>query len=102
MCSGGSKQTASIFAKPHTVDYNVDFAHWPPRREALDLLRAQYGSVAVYEPDENGDGYVQFRITGLVTYESVTGIQRRTTAAMHQFGGFCDSWGVLQEPRAGA
>jgi hypothetical protein len=90
------------FDEPHTIDYNVDFGSWPPRPEALDLLRAQYGSITVYEPDEHGDGYVQFRIAGPVTYESVTGVQRRTTAAMRRFGGVCESWGVMQEPRAGA
>jgi hypothetical protein len=90
------------FDKPHTVDYNVDFASWPPNPEALEFLRAQYGVVKVYEPDENGDGYVQFRVMGAVSYEGVTGVQRRTTLAMRRYGGVCESWGVLQEPRASA
>ena len=90
------------FGKPHTVDYNVDFDHWPPDSEALEVLRRQYGSVEVYEPDGDYSGYVQFRVCGPVTYESVTDVQRRTTAAMQPHGGVCESWGVLQEPPASA
>ena len=90
------------FGKPHTVEYNVDFEHWPQDNNALEILRRQYRSVEVYEPDGDYKGYVQFRVWGPVTYEGVMGIQRRITLAMQPYGGVCESWGVLQEPPASA
>ena len=83
------------FAKPRSVDYNVDFESWPPPKEALDILRSMYGELGLYPSDEHGDGYVQFQIVDLVSYEGVTSVQRRTSAAMQPFGGICESWGVL-------
>lgn len=48
-------------------------------------------------PDEEGDGYALFRVEGQVTYDGVTGMQRRVTEMMRPFGGWCESWGVMQE-----
>src|SRR3954466_14798317 len=62
------------FSKPYSVDYNVDFDAWPPHPEALKLLEVRYGSVELYEPEEDMKGYVLFKVTGLVTYESVTSV----------------------------
>jgi hypothetical protein len=83
------------FSKSYTVDYNVDFEAWPPPSAALDLLRSQFGSIEIFEPDEDGDGFVLFQITGPVSYEGVTSIQRRTSSAMQPYGGICESWGVM-------
>jgi hypothetical protein len=83
------------FSKSHTVDYIVDFEVWPPAAAALEILRSQYGAIEVFEPDEEGDGYVLFQITGPVTYAGVTSVQRRTTSAMQPFGGLCEAWGVM-------
>ncbi|GAB3381855.1 hypothetical protein GCM10027432_09760 [Lysobacter fragariae] len=83
------------FSKSYAIDYNVDFETWPPAPAALEILRSQYNNVEVFEPDEDGDGYVLFQITGLVTYEGVTSVQRRTSSTMQPYGGICDSWGVL-------
>ena len=83
------------FSKPYSVDYNVDFKSWPPPPNAIEVLQAQYGHVELYEPDEDGAGYALFQIVGLVTYEGVTSVQRRTTLAMQPYGGVCETWGVL-------
>ena len=83
------------FTKSWTVDYNVDFESWPPAPAALELLQTMYGVLGLYPPDEHGDGYVQFQIFGLLSYEVVTSVQRRTSAVMHPFGGVCESWGVM-------
>lgn len=83
------------FNKDYAVDYNVDFETWPPVPAALKLLREQYGQIEIYEPDEDGDGYVLFTILGRVTYEGVTSIQRNTSAIMQPYGGICETWGVL-------
>ncbi len=50
------------FSKPHSVDYNVDFESWPPVQVAIELLESLYGPVTLYDPDEHGDGYIQFQI----------------------------------------
>jgi Regulator of ribonuclease activity B len=85
------------FSTSHTVDYNIDFDAWPPPSEAIDALRSIYGVVALYEPDDLGQGYAQFQIYGPVTYETVTSVQRRASSVMASFGGICESWGVTQD-----
>ena len=79
------------FSRSYAVDFNVDFASWPPPQEAIDVLRSMYGEITVYAPDHD----VSFKVEGKVSYEGVTSVQRRTTAAMAKFGGACESWGVL-------
>jgi len=83
------------FLKSWSVDYNVDFERWPPAQSALDLLAATYGQLGLYPPDEHGDGYVQFHVVGVVTYEGVAAVQSRASEAMQPFGGVCESWGVM-------
>ena len=85
------------FSKPHSVDYNIDFDHWPPPEEAIALLESMYGPVSLYDSDEHGGGYAQFQVNGPVTYDGVTSVQRTATSAMESFGGVCESWGVLQD-----
>ena len=83
------------FDKAWSVEYNVDFESWPPAEAAFEQLRALYGEVRLYPPDEECGGYVLFQVVGLVTYEGVVSVQRRTSAAMQPFGGICESWGLM-------
>ena len=83
------------FSNRYAVDYIVDFDNWPPAPAALEVLRSQYGSIQVFDPGEDGDGYVLFKVNGPVTYEGVTSVQRRASSAMQPFGGICESWGVM-------
>ena len=83
------------FSKSWAVDYNVDFESWPPPDAALELLRTMHGEFGIYPPERGDLGYVQFQVVGPVTYEGVTSVQRRTSAAMQPFGGVCESWGVM-------
>jgi hypothetical protein len=83
------------FARPWTIDFNVDFAHWPPSTEALSLLIRAFPNAVVYEPSAEGEGYVQFQVNALVAYALVTRIQAEVSAWMAPFGGVCESWGVL-------
>lgn len=83
------------FAKSYVIDFNVDFEEWPPASEALQLIRAQYPSTVVYQPEEGSPGYVQFQIYSPVTYDLVTRVQRETSDLMRRFGGVCESWGVM-------
>ena len=83
------------FSQNWAVDYNVDFERWPPPKAALELLRAKYGDVHLFPPEEGDIGYVQFQIFGPVTYEGVTSTQREVSDAMQPFGGVCESWGLM-------
>jgi len=83
------------FSALHSVDYNVDFESWPPPAAALQWLQDQYGEIGLFSPTEDMNGYVEFQVLGRLTYEGVTSIQRRVSAAMEPFGGVCESWGVM-------
>ena len=82
------------FSRPHQVDYNIDFDDWPPHLEAIEILRSTYGVVETHAPSDLGNGYAQFKVYGPVSYEGVTSVQRRASAAMAPFGGICETWGV--------
>ena len=82
------------FSKTYVIDFNVDFDRWPPDPEALAALKSLVGEVTIFEPDQYGPGFAQFRFQGLVTYEKVIEIQRQITDAMTLYGGRCESWGV--------
>jgi hypothetical protein len=83
------------FAKPWSVDFDVDFESWPPAPAALELLGSMFGEVFVYPPEAGDAVYVQFKVVARVTYELVTSVQLRATCAMSPYGGVCESWGVL-------
>jgi hypothetical protein len=83
------------FSKPCLIDFNVDFQSWPPPQAAIRVLEKEYPSTKVYEPTEEDDGYVQFQLFELLSYELVTRTQEHVTKLMTPYGGICESWGVL-------
>lgn len=83
------------FTQPCTIDFNVDFDQWPPCREAISVLDRNYPGAKLYGDDE--DGYILFKIDGLLTYNLVIKIQAEATALVAQYGGRCESWGVLHK-----
>ncbi|WP_200919853.1 ribonuclease E inhibitor RraB [Duganella sp. Leaf126] len=85
------------FDKPVDIDFNVDFDACPPSAELVNTLRSQFKNVKIYSPDSNDDGYVQFVLNAVLTYELVMSIQKSVSEMAAQFGGVCESWGVLQE-----
>ena len=85
------------FAKPHTIDFNVDFDDWPPSPEAIDLVKSRYPGTVVYEPEDDKTGYLQFQVHDRVSYELVMRIQRQASALVAPFNGRCESWGVMQD-----
>ena len=88
------------FSQSYAVDFNVDFATWPPATEAVTLLESMFGAVQQFEPEETDEsGYLFFQVHGPLSYEIVTSVQRRATSAMAGFGGICESWGILHQPR---
>jgi len=83
------------FAKKHRVDFNVDFTSWPPSARAIEILRSRFEYVEICAPRGSDAGYVLLKVTGLVSYEFVTSIQRSVTSAMKPYNGACESWGLL-------
>jgi hypothetical protein len=88
------------FSRKHTIDFNVDFATWPPPDGAMDAVRTYFGNLKVVDPDEDGSGYLLGTIDDLVTYDLVMRVQRELSALVEPFAGVCESWGVMQDPRA--
>ena len=89
------KQADFDFGKPCTIDFNVDFDEWPPSEAAIHTLKREYQSAKVFEPTSEDEGYIQFQLHELLTYELVVGTQEHVTAMMEPYGGRCESWGVL-------
>ncbi len=83
------------FAVQHAIDFEVEFNPWPPPATALNLLLARHPKLEVIEPELGASGYVAFQVFGNVSYELVTSVQRSTSSLVAQFGGACESWGVL-------
>jgi regulator of ribonuclease activity B len=85
------------FSEYHSIDFNVDFENWPPMPEAVALIRKRYPNATIHEPRDKYQGYVQFQVRALVTYELVMNVQREMSTLMADFGGRCESWGVMQD-----
>jgi hypothetical protein len=84
------------FEKPCDIDFNIDFDTWPPADEFLNLLRNRFSKVELFEPDQNGDGYVQVVVHAPLTYELVMSVQSSVSQLASPFKGICESWGALQ------
>ncbi len=78
----------------HIIDFNIDLNHWPPNPELLNKLTARYKEIKVIEPDKEFDGYIQFQINDLITYELVIKIQNEASKIAAPYGGICETWGV--------
>ncbi len=91
------------FDEEATIDFNIDFNHWPLSNEEKKGIRNLYPECVFYNPDkediEGGDliGYVQFKIVSKLTYELVMETQELVTNQMKQYDGWCEPWGVMQE-----
>jgi hypothetical protein len=85
------------FALLHSIDFNIDFNTWPPSSELIKLLLNQYSNLKVFEPDNQGSGYVQFVVESKLTYELVMFVQSSVSELAASFGGLCESWGVMHE-----
>ena len=83
------------FSKPRLVEFTVDFSSWPPHREAMKRLARDYPSATVCRVDGDKDGYLEFQVYALVSYELVTNIQSHVTELMAPYNGVCSSWAIL-------
>lgn len=86
------------FEAPHLIDFNVDFAAWPPAPEAIAALVSRYQNVRVFDPEEGQtSGDVLIQIEEMVSYDFVVQTQATISNLMAPFGGVCEAWGVWQE-----
>jgi hypothetical protein len=91
------------FGEEVSIDFNIDFNHWPLTNEEKMEIRNLYPECEFFEPDEEDIededliGYVQFQIVGKLSYEFVIKTQEFVTNQMKKYGGWCESWGVMQE-----
>lgn len=88
------KSSGFDFDQPCSIDFNVDFETSPPPRAATKILEQKYPSTKIYSSIDGGD-YAQFQIHGRLTYDLVVSVQREISHQMAEFGGICESWGVL-------
>jgi Regulator of ribonuclease activity B len=84
------------FSKPGLVEFSVDFRSWPPPRGAMACLSRDYPSASVCVTDDDHDGYLEFQVYALVSYELVTNIQSYVTELMAPYHGVCASWDVVR------
>jgi len=83
------------FSKHYMVDFNIDFDQWPPIKEAMDVIRIAYPDAKIYGDGE--EGYVLFKVNSLITYDFVVKTQAKASSLVTQYGGRCESWGVLHK-----
>ena len=83
------------FAQKYVVDFNVDFEAWPPNPDGLHRIRLEFPHASEHIDDVSGHGSVVVRVEARLSYGFVVDTQRRLTELVDEFGGWCDSWGVL-------
>lgn len=83
------------FSKRYAIDFQVEFDHWPPDERALSAVRELFPGAVALEPEDGDEGYVQFQVYDYLTYEAVIAIQAKVSKVLAEFGGQCNSWGVL-------
>jgi len=93
------RRDAINLSQKHFIEFNIDFQHWPPSREAIDILKGKYGNVKVFNPgqlNELQEGYLSIMVQAKLSYELVTTMQQEITNCVASFGGYCNSWALLQ------
>lgn len=91
------------FEKECSIDFNIDFDHWPLDEKTVKEIRGLYPQCRFINPDEEDladgttTGYVQFQVSEKLTYDLVMETQKRVTHQMNPIGGWCESWGVVND-----
>lgn len=85
------------FSSDHAVDFNIDVESWPPPSELLAVTRQRFPGARAVVPENGQRGYIQFQVSGRVTYDLVMSVQREASDLARPFGGVCESWGVMQQ-----
>jgi hypothetical protein len=83
------------FTQRYVIDFVVDFDSWPPEPQALNEIRKLFPVATEYVDDVSGQGSITVKVEAILTYQLVVDTQSQLTRIAQQFGGWCDSWGVL-------
>lgn len=83
------------FELTHKIDFNVDFAQWPPAPQIIEQLKTLYPTLQVNPPEDDRPGDLSFSVKEKLSYELVVFIQKAVTEMASPYGGRCESWGVL-------
>ena len=89
------------FEKQWTIDFNIDFGHWPLSADELNLIKSNFKNYEIIDSDdesqEEGDyiGYVEVKIIAKLTYDFVVETQNQISNCVKTIDGWCNSWGVL-------
>jgi hypothetical protein len=83
------------FSRSHIIDFNVDFDQWPPSKKAISAITNAFPEVRMYDDSESGGGYMIFNLSCVLTYELVMETQAKATALVAEYGGRCETWGIL-------
>ena len=82
------------FSKPTVIDFKVYFEAWPAHTDAMLRLVREYPSVSSCRTDDGTEGFLEFQVYALLTYEVVTNTMSYVTELMSPYRGVCLSWGV--------
>jgi hypothetical protein len=85
------------FSIKHTIDFNIDFDHWPPQSDVVNRLQNKYSHIKIIEHSDEYSGYISFQIHNKLTYSLVIKIQKDISELVKPYGGICESWGVMQD-----
>jgi hypothetical protein len=91
------KEAGLDFSKPYQIHFNIDFDDWPPKPEAIALLRALFPTTQMAETSGGKHGSVRIELLERLSYEVIMGIQMEVSREMRPFGGVCKCWGVLRK-----
>lgn len=91
------------FERVVDIDFIIDFDHWPLTEEENKSIKTLYPDCEFLDPDEVDltegvtNGSVEIVISSKLSYDLVVKTQEKLTSEMKPFGGWCDSWGVLDD-----
>jgi regulator of RNase E activity RraB len=89
------------FEKEIKIDFEIEFDHWPLSKNEIGAITRFYPGCELNDPDEEDiaegilTGTVNLQVTSKVTYEFIVNTQEEITKKVKQYGGWCESWGVL-------
>jgi Regulator of ribonuclease activity B len=92
------------FGKEYVIDINLDFDHWPLTDDEFAYIKSQFPDVQVIHPEPGEDigngidvGFLQFQVKSKLSYKYITELKDKVERKISKYGGWCDSWGVMQE-----
>jgi regulator of RNase E activity RraB len=89
------------FDKKVKVDFEIDFDHWPLTEKEKNTITRHFPGCEFNDPDEEDiaegedTGTVNLHIHSRLTYEFIVNTQKEITEKVKQYGGWCESWGVM-------